>query len=182
MIELTIGDLLDGKWNSDADVGRDLYVVKDTDGLTLYVGKSTQSVILRMYTHLGKGQELGGFPGSPDRLGRLILRFLPESRSWVVQMYRRKEILTACIEKGMSKAEWEAEPIRRLFPRSEANGQDRVVYPDLNDVEEILIRELRPCLNITHNANGRELPQKYREDTGTGAIRAVEAVFRRNEQ
>ena len=129
MIELTIGDLLDGD-HEEIEYQYRLYVIRDnaTD-LVFYVGQSRDGALDRVLQHLGV---VRGFPGDAP-IARLLRRAMPESREWLVQFHRVDEVIPG------------SEGMRR----------------DLDKAERLLIAELRPCLNVTYNPHGRELPPEY---------------------
>jgi len=162
MIELTIGSLLSGNYEDPGDLYQ-LYVIRDHESdLIFYVGQSCAGVTDRVLQHLGKSRR---FP-TEDSVTRLVYEAMPRSLAWKVQFYRQDEVLPeymAKVVKGMTKEKWEA-GFRAMgvnLPWHEEDGQDRVWYNDLDKAEEMLIEKLRPCLNVTHNANRRKLPPEY---------------------
>jgi len=162
MIELTIGGLLNGDYEEPGNQYQ-LYVIRESkEGTVFYVGQSKAGVVNRVLQHLGKGQ---GFSGN-TLITTLIHRVKPESLAWIVQLYRQDEILSesmAAIVKGVSKGEWESllGPSFAWFAWQEEDGQDHIVYNNLDKAEQILIEELRPCLNVTYNLRGSRLPARY---------------------
>lgn len=65
-----------------------LYVIRDGDTI-LYVGLS-RDPFYRLREHMGLGDEYAA--PEPSRIGDLIIRFLPDSLSWTVDLYQ----LTDC--------------------------------------------------------------------------------------
>jgi len=128
MIELTIGDLLDERWPDDLP-----------DNLCLYTIRDHESDLVE---HLGlerrHGYSLTFLEYFADSVGQFVLRRLPRSRAWKVQLYTIEE---ASNERYTFGGTWK--------------------YLAL--AEEVMIERLRPCLNTVHNSNGRGLPMEYRD-------------------
>jgi len=139
MIELTIGDLLEERWPDDLPDSLCLYVIRDHESdLVFYVGKSTRDVILRLIEHLGLGHRYKlAIEKFADNVGQFVLYRLPRSRAWKVQLYTIEEASNE--QYTFSGESWR----------------------DLPLAEETMIRRLRPCLNVTHNSDGRGLPVEY---------------------
>lgn len=146
MLTLTVRELIcAGGSEIPEGEGYCLYLVRDGE-LVLYVGKSAD-VSGRLIRHVtGDGltachvdpERFHGYPTSD--LGRLIRDHARESFGWSVDLFTGEDC---------------AELVKRHFP--EAAGYDRY------DAERALIREHRPALNVTHNADPRPLPEKYRD-------------------
>ncbi len=104
---------------------------------------------------MGQGDDYAA--PEPSRIGELILRFLPASLAWNVDLYT----LDDCTP----------------YIAQIANGGYLHVYQDNKErlssqkwcmeiAEEALIEVLRPCLNISKNRRTRTpLPEKYRDRT-----------------
>ena len=138
MWQLTVGDLLDENIESICNNPCTLYVVTDNlSDLTFYVGKSTRQVLVRLYEHLGRGQNwVGGFPGYPDHLGRFILRRLPWARDWLIWLLTLEDVM----------------PI----PEKKLPYDWRV-----DNAERLLIGKLRPCLNTVNAHYDIDVPMHY---------------------
>lgn len=130
-----------------------LYVVRDGD-TTLYVGLS-RDPFYRLQEHTGLGD--GDVAAEPSRIGDLILRFLPDSLAWDVDLYTLDDCTSyvAQIARGGYLALYE-----------ENKGRLSAEKWCMEIAEEALIEVLRPCINISKNRQHRTpLPSKYRDRT-----------------
>lgn len=114
-----------------------IYVVRDGEEV-FYVGKSDDDCFARLRTHLG--HEFRG-RRSKSELGEFILRNLPESRGWCVDLYTNEETKPL---------------IDKLFYEGFYSWPTR-------SAEIAMIKTLRPYLNISMNSrNWREIPKRYK--------------------
>ena len=148
-----------------------VYVARD-GAVIFYVGVSNDPTF-RLCQHLGiaggwssytyprkkliQGMEkrdlsifaIAGFRGS--QLGTCILNNAPESLEWSFDIYEKEDAI-AVIKRS---------PLAIAFPRMlelmEVNW-----YEQRTLVENALIEELKPYLNVMDNAHERNLPEKYR--------------------
>lgn len=146
MIELTVGDLLDGNLDELALEVRDhnIYIVRDNKTV-LYVGRSWHPVD-RLWGHLGRGNLAFG---SSSEAGRFIKVNLPESREWQIQL-----LTIADCEPYFKQCWWRGRNDMRLM-------RDSIV----KDCEDTLIWHYRPCFNIQGNQGpGKRtpLPEHYK--------------------
>jgi hypothetical protein len=114
-----------------------IYVVRDGDSV-FYVGKSDDDCFSRLRTHLGhdfRGQR------SVSMLGEVIVRNLPESRHWTVELYTNEDT-------------------KRVVPKQMYEGFFQ--WPT-DYAEMAMIQTLKPYLNVKLNSrNRREIPTRYR--------------------
>lgn len=102
---------------------------------------------------------LGDGYAAPEssRIGDLIIRFLPDSLSWNVDLYTLDDCTSyvAQIARGGYLHLYE-DNIKRLSAEKWC----------MEIAEEALIEILRPCININKNRRTRTpLPEKYRDST-----------------
>ena len=123
-----------GKVNSGVVIPRryQIYVVRGDDGICLYVGQTRDK--RGISSRLVKHVN-GCFDHGSSALGRLIKSNWPRSRSWTVDCYEVKSI--------------GGTGIRNLQERRD-------------HCERLVIRKLRPCLNVQWNERPRKLPSRYR--------------------
>jgi hypothetical protein len=115
-----------------------IYVVREGEEV-FYVGKWEDDCFARLRTHLG--HEIRG-RRSKSSLGEFVLRDLPESREWYVELYTNEET-----KKLVEKRFYEG---FHSWPTQYA--------------EMAMIKTLRPYLNISLNSqNWREIPKRYRQ-------------------
>ena len=134
MLEFTMQQVLE----SDLDIPHEysLYVVRDGD-VVFYVGMSTDPLDCRVYNHV-----YGGYGSGPSHLGRVVRMNMPESLEWQVQFFDPREVV-------------EGNPLaKELYMSKESKAREG---------EIALISRLKPCLNVTYNRHGRELPKRYKD-------------------
>jgi len=132
-----------------------VYVIRDGETV-FYVGRTSQGIKARIFGHLGlPGYSYGA---SPSPVGRLIWENAPGCLTWQVEHWTVKDCL-------QDLGQWD--------PR----WPDWWERSDGSDVEGNMIRALRPCLNYTHNENGRALPETYRRGYPSRELRA-DILFR----
>jgi len=152
MIKTTIGEVI----NQVIDTSEHhLYVYRDGDTV-FYVGQSG-SPADRLMEHLGKDR-----PWVPDRVGTVILENMPQSNQWQIEMYTLRD----CIEFMRTQAvlNFYVEHLDNLLFRREL----------INDAEDAMIGQLKPCLNIIKNTRNRaRLPEKYQPNKNTIANEGV---------
>jgi len=114
-----------------------IYVVRNGDDV-FYVGKSDDDCFTRLRTHLGcdfRGQR------SLSTLGEFVIRNLPESRRWIVELYTNEDTKTVVPKRMYEGFSW--------WPTDWA--------------ETAMIQTLKPYLNVTLNTrNRREIPTRYK--------------------
>lgn len=125
------------KMPNSAECHFTVYVVRDGDEV-FYVGKSDDDCFTRLRTHLGhdfRGQR------SVSNLGEFIMRNLPESRHWIVELYTNEDT-------------------KRVIPKRMYEGFFQ--WPT-DYAEMAMIQTLKPCLNVKLNTrNRREIPARYK--------------------
>ena len=109
-----------------------VYVIRDGAGTPIYVGQS-RNAIERLQNHLA----LLHRSAKPSEVGAYVLRYLPFSLEWQIDLYTREECLSAT---------------RRQVGRAVDGNQKKSV----DDFERHLIWEFSPWFNRTE-------PQKARD-------------------
>lgn len=112
-----------------------IYLVRD--GATIfYIGLSKANIVERLRTHMG--QPFRGHVSKSD-LGLFVEANLPESESWVIEIYTAEE------------CRWAVPDGDTYFRISPA------------DAEWCMIRHFKPCLNVTANQDrATPLPDRYK--------------------
>jgi len=132
---ISIGDVLDWTVEDTLEAEHNIYVVRAPEyECVLYVGKTKRWISVRIMEHLGQGWRVGGYPSGADILGHTIISKLPKSREWVVECYTTAEILGDHSQSCLSSD--------YLIDRAELE----------------MINRMKPCLNVSNNGHGAELP------------------------
>jgi hypothetical protein len=86
MIKITIADVKsDWKHLPEEIADCEIYLIRDSDGKILYIGRSSVSVLDRIQSHLGDD-----WRSQPSRLGRYILS-KEGSDDWTVELFTPEE-------------------------------------------------------------------------------------------
>lgn len=155
---MTIGDLIDGK-GYDLTIG-DLLDGKgygpDAHGCCLYVVRDGGAIF---------------YVGRSEHVIERLRGHLAISDAWPYRTDSPSP-LGRFVNANMPDArKWGIE----LYSLSDLG----IEHGNVARIEAVLVGELRPCLNSTHNPNPSPMPVKYRQydDDGAGAIRATLAAF-----
>ncbi len=159
MIKATIGELLDGALDKQANVSDSIvYIVREGD-LVFYIGESA-NVIERLWSHLGQGSF--GWAGDSE-LGRLIKDNLPAARDWQVELLTIEDCVS--VIENLTDLRFEVASTGVYLPQEPVTldgftFQPRIKF-DRKDLECEVIRAYKPCLNTACNPTPTPLPEKY---------------------
>jgi hypothetical protein len=115
-----------------------IYVIGDEETI-LYIGQAKNGVCDRIQSHCGMGT--WGW-GNKDNLGSLISDNAPASYNWTVEMYSISDF----------NCDWNGRT-------DEFKAMHAPI--EIDRIEGMLIRKMKPCLNVMHNIDANILPEKY---------------------
>jgi hypothetical protein len=136
MKSLKISDFYTGLF---VDEGYELYLVKDIEGLLMYIGISRDSVWHRWFgggpSHMDANPE--GKVYGKSYFGEVIERRFPHSWNWTIELWTKEECLSVC--------------------KDNFSGRDPAKIT-IESIEPYMIAKLEPLYNVTHGGGHHEDP------------------------
>jgi predicted GIY-YIG superfamily endonuclease len=140
MLNLTLQEALGKKRDT---TNHYLYLYRDGNTI-FYVGRSTKP-LKRMDEHM-KSTHM-------DDLGKVINTNMPDSLSWIFEMYTLEDCLPLVRQ---------YQQYSLVFYKEILQETQRIQYKTIADIaEEVMIEHYKPCLNVLANLSRSQLPEKY---------------------
>lgn len=134
MKSLRFSDFFRGEF---ADVGFELYLLKDTYETVLYIGISRDSIWHRWFgggtSHMDT--DAAGKICGRSHIGEVIEQCFPASWDWIIELWTREDCLKAC--------------------RAELPGRDMDKL-EIATIEPFMIVKFTPLYNLTHTSNSHK--------------------------